>query len=352
MVMWVLLRRVTMSLNILKRSERGEIPAPYGFQASLLDFEQALVAPLQKELNELEELHDKKSKNSPAIEGEIKILKEKISQSLAVLYENLTPWQKVQVARHAERPRFLDFATNVFKDFTPLSGDRYYGEDCAMVGGFAFFNNQPCMLIGQERGKDTTSRIKHNFGMPKPEAYRKAARLMKLAEQFSLPVVSLVDTPGAFPGIEAEERGQAEAIARNIDVGLSLSVPFVCIIIGEGGSGGAMAIASADRVLMLEHAVYSVISPEGCASILWRDAKKAEVAATAQKITAADMLRFKVIDNIIKEPMGGAHRDPKETFANTTQAITNALSELRKIEKSNLINKRREKYLAIGNVIG
>ena len=340
-----------MALNILKRTERAEIPAPYGFRASLLDFELPLIGPWQKELDELEELFEKKGKNSPAIEGEIKILKEKVSQNLSVLYKTLTPWQKVQVARHAERPRFLDFANNVFHDFTPLSGDRAYGEDCAMVGGFAFFIQQACMLIGQERGKDTTSRIKHNFGMPKPEAYRKAARLMKLAEQFSLPVISIVDTPGAFPGIEAEERGQAEAIARNIDVGLSLTVPFVCIIIGEGGSGGAMAIASADRLLMLEHAVYSVISPEGCASILWRDAKKAEVAATAQKITAEDMLSFKVIDNIIKEPVGGAHRNPNEAFSQTSHAITNALAELATIDKSDLINSRRDKYLAIGRKV-
>ncbi|MDI9313873.1 MAG: acetyl-CoA carboxylase carboxyltransferase subunit alpha [Hydrotalea sp.] len=340
-----------MVLNILKRPERGEIPAPYGFRASLLDFELPLLSPLQKDLNALEDVLEKKGGQSLAIEGEIKQLKEKISQNLAVLYTNLTPWQKVQVARHAERPRFLDFANRVFHDFTPLSGDRSYGEDCAMVGGFAFFNHQPCMLIGQERGKDTASRIKHNFGMPKPEAYRKAARLMKLAEQFSLPVVSIVDTPGAFPGLEAEEHGQAEAIARNIDVGLSLSVPFVCVIIGEGGSGGAMAIASADRLLMLEHAVYSVISPEGCASILWRDAKKAEVAATAQKITAEDMLAFKVIDKIVKEPVGGAHRDPDETFVNTRQAIDQALGQLIKIDKNKLIEQRREKYLAIGKVI-
>lgn len=341
-----------MSLNILKRSDRGSIPAPYGFQASLLDFEQQLVGPLQKELNELEELYEKKGKQSIALEAEIKLLKEKIAQNLKILYEQLTPWQKVQVARHAERPRFLDFATHVFQDFTPLSGDRYYGEDCAMVGGFAFFENAPCMLIGQERGKDTTSRIKHNFGMPKPEAYRKAIRLMKLAEQFSLPVVSLVDTPGAFPGMEAEERGQAEAIARNIDVGLAISVPFVSVIIGEGGSGGAMAIASADRVMMLEHAVYSVISPEGCASILWRDAKKAEMAATAQRITAADMLQFQVIDKIIKEPIGGAHRNPDATFIETKMAIADMLAQLRAMPADQLVEKRRAKYLDIGGRIG
>ncbi len=340
-----------MSLNILKRGERGAIPAPYGFQASLLDFEQPLVAPLQKELNELEELQEKKGKQSVALEAEIKLLKEKISQNLKILYEQLTPWQKVQVARHAQRPRFLDFAHNIFQDFTPLAGDRYYGEDCAIVGGMAFFDNQPCILVGQERGNDTISRIKHNFGMPKPEAYRKAIRLMKLADQFSLPVISLVDTPGAFPGVEAEERGQAEAIARNIDAGLALTVPFISIIIGEGGSGGAMAIASADRVLMLEHAVYSVISPEGCASILWRDAKKAEMAATAQKITASDMLQFKVIDKIIAEPVGGAHREPAIAFSNTKSAIAEMLGELKKLSAKDLIDKRREKYLVIGKIV-
>ncbi|MGI9462250.1 MAG: acetyl-CoA carboxylase carboxyltransferase subunit alpha [Alphaproteobacteria bacterium] len=341
-----------MVLNILKRSGKPAIPAPYGFQASLLDFEQKLTADLQKELQELEELRNKKGKHTDVLESDIALVKEKISQNLKILYQNLTPWQKVQVARHAERPRFLDFAHHIFQDFMPLSGDRYYGEDCAIVGGLAFFNQRPLVLLGQERGKDTQSRIKHNFGMPKPEAYRKAIRLMHLADQYSLPVVSLVDTPGAFPGSEAEERGQAEAIAHNIDVSLALSVPFVSVIIGEGGSGGAMAIAAANHVLMLEYAVYSVISPEGCASILWRDAKKAEMAATAQKITADDMLAYKVIDKIIKEPVGGAHRNPDLTFTNTAKAIAESLELLIKMDKKQLIEKRREKYLAIGQWVG
>ncbi|MCX8516059.1 MAG: acetyl-CoA carboxylase carboxyltransferase subunit alpha [Alphaproteobacteria bacterium] len=337
-----------MSLSISSFVKRGAVVEPYASTAALLDFEQPIIGPLQKELKDLEELHAKKEKKSAYLNDEIALLKQRVDQQLQALYSNLTPWQKVQVARHAERPRFLDFANMLFQDFTPLAGDRYYGEDCAMMGGFAFFNQQPCVLIGQERGKDIASRLKHNFGMPKPEAYRKAIRLMKLADQFSLPVISLVDTPGAFPGVEAEERGQAEAIARNIDVGLNLKVPFVCLIIGEGGSGGAMAIASADRVAMLEHAVYSVISPEGCASILWRDAKKAEVAATAQKITAADMLRFKVIDKIVPEPIGGAHRDPASVFASSQQVLSDLLAEVRKIPAKDLIERRRQKYLAIG----
>lgn len=336
---------------------RAPIPEPYGFHASLLDFEQSL-APLQKQLDELLQLQKKYSEtakpNNKAqiragyLDAEILELQNKISGELKTIYQQLTPWQKVGVARHAERPRFLDFAKNIFTDFTPLKGDRYYGEDCAIVGGFAFFEQQPIVLIGQERGKDTQTRILHNFGMPKPEAYRKAIRLMQLAHQFSLPVITLIDTPGAYPGKEAEEHGQAEAIARNIDACLSIAVPFISVVIGEGGSGGAIAIATADRVAMLEHAVYSVISPEGCASILWRDSKKAETAATAQKITAQDLLQFGVIDKIIKEPIGGAHRAPYEQFGTTKQAIHDMLVELKNINPKNLIEKRHEKYLAIG----
>jgi len=255
------------------------------------------------------------------------------------------------VARHPDRPHFSDYARELFADFTPLAGDRKFGEDAAIVGGLARFNGQSVAVLGHEKGNDTDSRIRHNFGMAKPEGYRKAVRIMDLAERFGLPVITLVDTAGAYPGIEAEERGQAEAIARSTDMSLGLGVPNVSVIIGEGGSGGAIAIATANRVLMLEHAIYSVISPEGAASILWHDSSRAQDAATNMKITAQDLQRFGTIDAIVPEPVGGAHRAPLETIQSTGQAISEALKSLGNLPPGELIRQRREKYLAIGRTL-
>jgi acetyl-CoA carboxylase carboxyl transferase subunit alpha len=270
---------------------------------------------------------------------------------LADLYASLTPWQKTLVARHPQRPRCADFITGLVTDFTPLAGDRLFGEDAAIVGGFARFRGSPVCLIGQEKGNDTETRLKHNFGMARPEGYRKAVRLMDLADRFSLPVISLVDTAGAFPGVDAEERGQAEAIARSTDKTLSLGVPNVAVVIGEGGSGGAIAIAACNRVLMLEHAIYTVASPEASASILWRDAAKAQDAATNMKITAQDLLRFGIIDAIISEPVGGAHRDPTAAIASTGNAIAAALESLGNLSPEGLRDARADKFLAMGRKI-
>ncbi|MFM9934973.1 MAG: acetyl-CoA carboxylase carboxyltransferase subunit alpha, partial [Novosphingobium sp.] len=263
-------------------------------------------------------------------------------------YRALTPWQKTQVARHPSRPHFRDYVTRAFTGFMPLGGDRKFGEDAAIIGGFAELEGRPIMLIGHEKGHDTQSRIRHNFGMGKPEGYRKAIRLMELASRFGLPVVTLVDTSGAFPGVEAEERGQAEAIARSTEACLALGVPMVATIVGEGGSGGAVALASAERVLMLEHAVYSVISPEGCASILWRTAEKAPEAAEAMKVTAQDLLALGVIDRIVAEPVGGAHRDPAAMAAALGQAIAEELNLLAGKPAEALRQMRAERYLQIG----
>jgi acetyl-CoA carboxylase carboxyl transferase subunit alpha len=254
----------------------------------------------------------------------------------------------VQVARHPDRPHFSDYARELFVDFTPLAGDRKFAEDAAITAGLARFNGESVAVIGQEKGNDTESRIKHNFGMAMPEGYRKAVRVMELAERFGLPVITLVDTAGAYPGISAEERGQAEAIARSTDMSLGLGVPNVSVIIGEGGSGGAIAIATANRVLMLEHAIYSVISPEGAASILWHDSTRAQDAATNMKITAEDLKKFGAIDVIVPEPVGGAHRDPSEAIKSTGQAISEALKSLGNLPPEELVRQRREKYLAIG----
>jgi len=289
-----------------------------------------------------------------AAEGDVGLIadiekqRKKADSLLANTYKALTPWQKTQVARHAQRPHFLDYVSLMFTDFIPLGGDRCFGEDEAIIGGFATLNGRKVMLIGHEKGHDTSSRIRHNFGMGKPEGYRKAIRLMELAGRFGLPVVTLVDTSGAFPGVEAEERGQAEAIARSTEACLALPVPMVAVIVGEGGSGGAVALASAERVLMLEHAVYAVISPEGCASILWRTAEKAPDAAEAMKVTAQDLLALKVIDRIVPEPVGGAHRNPAAMGAALAKALDEELGKLSELSAAQLQERRAERFLAIG----
>lgn len=282
------------------------------------------------------------------ISAEIRRLEMKSADLLASTYAALTPWQKTQVARHPMRPHFCDYIANVFEDFVPLGGDRYFGDDQAIIGGFARLGERKVVVIGHEKGNDTQSRIRHNFGMGKPEGYRKAIRLMDLAGRFGLPVVTLVDTSGAFPGVEAEERGQAEAIARSTEACLALPVPMVAVIVGEGGSGGAVALASAERVLMLEHAVYSVISPEGCASILWRTAEKAADAAEAMKVTAQQLLDLGVIDRIVREPVGGAHRDPAAMAAALGKAIGDELDALGKLSPAQIRSKREERFLRIG----
>lgn len=280
--------------------------------------------------------------------AEAAMLDERAAALLADLYARLTPWQRTLVARHPDRPRFEKLTAGLFTDFLPLAGDRRFGDDNAVIGGFARFQGRRVMVIGHVKGEDTTTRIKHNFGMARPEGYRKAIRLMELAGRFGLPVVTLVDTSGAFPGIEAEERGQAEAIARSTEACLDLPVPMVAVIVGEGGSGGAVALASASRVLMLEHAVYSVISPEGCASILWRTSEKAADAAQAMKVTAQDLKRLGVIDRIIKEPVGGAHRNPAATARMLRDAIGEELDALAGQSAEALIAAREARFLAIG----
>src|ERR1700756_2879818 len=292
---------------------------------SYLDFEKP-VAEIEAKLEELRALEAGDS--AAAIGEEIARLEAKAATTLRDLYSSLTPWQKTQVARHPDRPHCLDYVQALITDFVPLAGDRKFGDDEAIIGGFGRFHGQSVCIIGHEKGSTTEGRIRHNFGMARPEGYRKAVRLMELADRFDIPVLALVDTAGAYPGIEAEERGQAEAIARSTDACLTLGVPNVAVILGEGGSGGAIAIATANRVLMLQHAIYSVISPEGAASILWRDTAKAQEAATNMKITADDLARFGVIDAIIPEPVGGAHRDPQAAIAVTGDAIATALSEL------------------------
>ena len=312
---------------------------------SYLDFEKP-VAELEAKVDELRKLAD--GGDGIAIGEELTKLEAKAQKALSDLYEELTPWQKTQVARHPQRPHFCDYVKALVAEFTPLSGDRAFGEDAAIVAGFGRFRGAPVCIMGQEKGSDTESRLKHNFGMAKPEGYRKAARLMELAGRFGLPVISLVDTAGAFPGIEAEARGQAEAIARATDASLALDVPNVAVIIGEGGSGGAIAIASCNKVLMLEHAIYTVASPEASASILWRDSGRAQDAATNMKITAQDLLRFGIIDKIVPEPQGGAHRDPETAIARTGAAIEAALGELGNMSGAALRDARADKFLAMG----
>jgi acetyl-CoA carboxylase carboxyl transferase subunit alpha len=282
------------------------------------------------------------------ISSELRRLEAKSADLLSSTYGNLTPWQKTQVARHPLRPHFHDYVGFAFEEFVPLAGDRLFGDDQAIMGGLATLGGRRIMLIGHEKGNDTESRLKHNFGMGKPEGYRKAIRLMELAGRFGLPVVTLVDTSGAFPGVEAEERGQAEAIARSTEACLALPVPMVAAIVGEGGSGGAVALASAERVLMFEHAVYSVISPEGCASILWRTADKAAEAAEAMKITASDLQALGVVDRIVAEPLGGAHRDPDAAIGAIKGAIVEELDDCAALGGDELREQRRAKFLAIG----
>jgi acetyl-CoA carboxylase carboxyl transferase subunit alpha len=282
------------------------------------------------------------------ISAEVRKLEKKSADLLAKTYAELTPWQKTQVARHPGRPHFVDYLELGFADFVALGGDRNFGEDQAIMGGLATLGGRKVVLIGHEKGSDTESRLRHNFGMGKPEGYRKAVRLMELAGRFGLPVVTLVDTSGAFPGVEAEERGQAEAIARSTEACLALPVPMVAVIVGEGGSGGAVALASAERVLMFEHAVYSVISPEGCASILWRTAEKAPLAAEAMKMTAADLLELGVIDRIVPEPVGGAHRDPAAAVQTLAEAIGEELDALAGLSAAELRRRREDRFLAIG----
>ena len=308
-----------------------------------LDFEKP-IAELETRVSELRETA---SSGELDLDAEIDKLEAKSAKLLRETYAKLTPWQKAQVARHPERPHFKDYVAGLAEDFMPLAGDRSFADDPAILGGLARIAGHRVMLIGHEKGDDTASRLKHNFGMAKPEGYRKAIRLMQLAGRFGLPVVSLVDTPGAFPGVQAEERGQAEAIARSTEECLSLKVPVISVIVGEGGSGGAVAIAAANRVLMFEHAVYSVISPEGCASILWRTADKAADAAEAMKITAQDLLSLGVVDRIVSEPVGGAHRDPQGAIQGLKEAILEELSGCSALGGEELLKQRRAKYLAI-----
>jgi len=282
------------------------------------------------------------------IEDDVSRLQAKADQLIRDTYAKLTPWQKALVARHPARPHFSDYVSGLIDDFTPLAGDRVYGEDRAVVAGLGRFRGQPVAIVGQEKGNDTKSRLKHNFGMAMPEGYRKAQRLFEMADRFELPVISFADTQGAYPGVGAEERGQAEAIARSTQASLALTVPFVCMIIGEGMSGGALGIAVANRVYMLEHAIYSVISPEGCASILWRSSDKAQDAAAALRITAQDLLDLKVIDGIVPEPPGGAHRAPDAAIEAVGETVARALNEMHNLPPDELRRQRREKYLAMG----
>ncbi|HJT43411.1 MAG TPA: acetyl-CoA carboxylase carboxyltransferase subunit alpha [Rhizomicrobium sp.] len=310
-----------------------------------LEFERP-IAELEGKIVELQKLAEEDPNLD--IDAEVARLQSRAGTMVADTYAKLTSWQKVQVARHPGRPHFLDYARHILEDFTPLAGDRNFGEDQAVVGGLARFRGRPVVFIGQEKGNDTQSRLKHNFGMAMPEGYRKAVRIFELADQFGLPVLSFCDTSGAYPGVSAEERGQAEAIARSIQAGLSVRAPFIATIIGEGMSGGAIAIAAASRVYMLEHSIYSVISPEGCASILWRSADKAQEAAHALKITAQDLHQLKVIDAIIPEPVGGAHRAPLEAIQAVADRIAAGLKEMEGISGDELLRQRRAKFLAMG----
>ena len=312
---------------------------------NFLDFEKP-IAELEGKIEELRHLSGSGGVN---IADEVAKLQDKVEKLLVQVYTKLTPWQKTQVARHHDRPHAGDYIDGLIEDFTPLAGDRQFAEDPAVIGGLGRFRGSSVVVIGNEKGSGTDGRLKHNFGMARPEGYRKAQRLMKLADNFHLPVITLVDTPGAYPGVDAEARGQAEAIARSIEICIGLKVPVVSVIIGEGGSGGAMALAAANKVLMQEHAIYSVISPEGCASILWRDGDKAEEAAEALKMTAEDLLELGVIDTIIPEPLGGAHRTRQAAIDTVGSAIQDALDELSGLEGGVLKSRRREKFLEMGS---
>ena len=309
-----------------------------------LDFEK----PIAELETRIAELRQTGQNGTVDVEPEVARLEAKADKLLRDTYARLTPWQKTQVARHPERPHFNDFLAGIADEFVELAGDRAFGDDPAILGGLARIDGRRVMLIGHEKGDDTASRLKHNFGMAKPEGYRKAIRLMQLADRFGIPVITLVDTPGAFPGVQAEERGQAEAIARSTEQCLALTVPLIAVIVGEGGSGGAVAIAAANRVLMFDHAVYSVISPEGCASILWRTADKAPDAAEAMRITANDLKNLGVIERIVPEPLGGAHRDPAAAIATLKEALIEELDRCAALDGPALIAQRRAKFLAIG----
>lgn len=309
--------------------------------STYLEFEKPL-ADLEKKIAELE------AAGGAAVEDEVARLREKAGKQLEHIYTHLSAWQKTQIARHPERPHFLDYVAHLFDEFVELAGDRKFMNDDAIMGGLARLRGRPVVLIGHEKGRDTQSRLRHNFGMGKPEGYRKAVRLMELAGRFGLPVVALVDTSGAFPGKGGEERGQAEALARSIEACLTLDTPMVSVIVGEGGSGGAVALASGNKVLMMEHAVYSVISPEGAASILFRDAKRAKDTAEAMKITAQDLLKFHIVDAVVPEPMGGAHRAPKSAMDKVGDAIETALQSLEGMKPDDLRAQRKERFYAIG----
>lgn len=311
---------------------------------SKLDFEKPILE-LEAKIAELRNVGSDSSLN---ISDEIRRMQTKADRLLQQTYGKLTPVQKVQVARHQDRPHFLDYVRGMIEDFTPLAGDRRFAEDKALLGGLGRFKGRSVVIMGQEKGSDTESRIRHNFGMARPEGYRKAQRLLEMASQYQLPVITLVDTAGAYPGVGAEERGQAEAIAKSIEACLRTKAPILSVVIGEGGSGGAIAIATADKVFMLEHSIYSVISPEGCASILWRSAEHADDAATALKLTAEDMLGLKLIDGIIQEPIGGAHRAKEQTIENVAKQLDSTLNSLIPWNDNDLKQSRREKFLAMG----
>lgn len=309
-----------------------------------LDFEHQ-IAKLESKIEELRHLSDSGGVN---IADEVSKLQTKADRLLRSTYQALTPWQKVLVARHPERPHFRDYIAALFKDYTPFSGDRNYADDKAIEGGIASFHDRSCVVIGHEKGSDTNDRVHHNFGMARPEGYRKAQRLMALADRFNMPILTFVDTPGAYPGIGAEERGQAEAIASCIDKCLAVRVPIISVVIGEGGSGGAIALATANHTIMLEHSIYSVISPEGCASILWRSADKAQAAAEALRLTAQDLQKLELIDEVVPEPLGGAHRDPGATIRTLDERIDRTLDVLLALDGDALKLRRREKFLAMG----
>ncbi len=316
---------------------------------TFLDFEKP-VADLEGQIQELRRLETSDAENV-SVADEIATLESKARETLFNLYTKLTPWQKTQVARHPDRPHAKHYIRRLITDFELLAGDRQFGEDQAILAGLGRFRGDPVAILAQEKGEDTQSRLKHNFGMARPEGYRKSVRVMELAERFGLPIVSLIDSAGAYPGVDAEARGQAEAIARSTEACLRLGVPNLAVIIGEGMSGGAIAIATASKVFMLEHAIYSVISPEGAASILWRDPSRARDAATAMKITAADLRNLKIIDGIVEEPLGGAHRDPDKVIDRTGDVIAGALQDLAGLDRDAILKQRREKFLAIGRSV-
>ena len=331
-------------MSLIVDGARGAAYAPRPMALTYLDFEKP-IAELETRVAELKGTADS---GSIDLGAEIARLEAKASKLLRDTYSRLTPWQKAQVARHPERPHFTNYLAGIADEFVELAGDRAFGDDPAIIGGLARIEGRRVMIIGHEKGDDTASRLRHNFGMAKPEGYRKAIRLMALADRFSIPVVTLIDTSGAFPGVQAEERGQAEAIARSTEQCLALKVPMVAVIVGEGGSGGAVAIAAANRVLMFENAIYSVISPEGCATILWRTADRASDAAEAMKVTAADLKSLGVIDRIVPEPLGGAHRDPVAAIASLKAALIEELDGCARFGPADLLAQRRAKFLAIG----